>query len=413
VLALGVSACQPVRQGAAPAPKPSTPTFQTVLADYNAAIADGEARTRGPLQSALIALELVSLYTERARLTADYEDYARAQALLERIEADLPPSDGLCLAKARLHYSLHRLSRAKAVLEGCPRLAGQPDAVGLAADITFHSGRYEEAEQVYRSLVNQVNGPQAYIQLALARAKTGSPGEALAFLEAAEKRSPGASQMQRSWFALQRGIIELERGRLEEARALFALADERLPGYWLNEEHLAEVAALSGDTTAARLALEAVVRKTGAPEYLDALAALEAEAGRADIAGQHLRRAAAIYDARARRFPEAIAGHALDHYLGAASQAARALALAESNFRNRPNGDAALGLAKAYMLNGRAGDAARLLERQLDKGWDTAETYWILSLASRAAGKTARAEAAAAEAKRRNPLSHEQYAFGS
>jgi predicted Zn-dependent protease len=232
-------------------------------------------------------------------------------------------------------------------------------------------------------------------------------------MEAAEKRYHGGSVILESWFALQRGIIELERGKYDEARAMFTLADQRMPGFWLNEEHLAEVASLTGDKAAERRILEAVVKKTTAPEYLDWMASIEAEAGNAPAAKQLLDRAEAIYTERAKRFPEAIAGHALDHYLDAAPQPARALALAEANFRNRPHGDAAIALAKAHLLNDRPRDAVRLLEQEIAKGWDTAETYWTLSLAAEAAGNPARAKTAALEARRRNRNSATQYAFAA
>ncbi|HEY0647526.1 hypothetical protein [Phenylobacterium sp.] len=409
--AWGLSACQPQRPAGVQAAAAAAPSFDKTLADYNAAIASGEATTQGRMQSALVPLELVGLYAERARLTGSYDDYARAEALIARLEAQFPPSDALCLAKARLLFSLHRLRPAAQALDRCPRLAGEPDALGLRGDIAFQSGRYEEAGAIYRALVNQVGTPQTYVQLALYSAKTGSPGEALAFMEAAEKRSFGAAPVRRSWFALQRGLIELERGRLDEARALFALADERLPGYWLNEEHLAEVATLNGDAAAAKPVYEAVVRRTGAPEYLDALGSIEAEAGRALTARQLFARAEAAYAQRAQRFPEAIAGHALDHYLSAAPQPATALSLAEANYRNRPNGEAAVGLAKAQLLNHKPQAAARLIEQHLGRGWDTAEAYWILSLAADAAGDGRRARTAALEATRRNPRSATQYAF--
>ena len=214
-----------------------------------------------------------------------------------------------------------------------------------------------------------------------------------------------------SWLALQRGLIDLDRGRYDEARALFTLADERMPGYWLTDEHLAEVANLKGDVAGAKRIYEDVVRRTSAPEYLDALASLEAEAGNAARARTLLDRAEALYTARAKRFPEAIAGHTLEHYLTAAPQPAKALALAEANFRNRPYGDAAIGLARAYLLNARPRDAVRVLEQQIAKGWDTAETYWILSLAANAAADASRAKTAALEALRRNPQSATQYAL--
>jgi tetratricopeptide (TPR) repeat protein len=382
-----------------------------VLADTNAAIASGEATVKGPISSALVPLELVRLYAERARLTGNYDDYARAEDLLARLEPQFKGADGFCLAKARLHYTLHRLSLAKQVLDGCPAVAGKVEDLQMRADIAFYTGRYKDAGIIYRALVNQVSSVQAYVQLALYSAKTGDPGEASAFFEAAENRYHGGSAVQRSWFALQRGLIELDRGRYDEARALFALADHRLPGYWLNEEHLAEVARLTGDTAGAKRGYEAVVRKTSAPEYLDALGSMEADAGNAPAARRLFDRAETIYAERARRFPEAIAGHALDHYLDVAPQPAKALTLAEANFGNRPHGDAAIALAKAYLLNARPRDAARLLQQQLAQGWDTAETWWVLSLAADAAGNPARARTAALEATRRNPNSARQYAF--
>lgn len=415
VLAFGLTACKPPAAGVqAGKPPPGTlikPTYETISADNKAAITSGEALVKGPLQSALAPLTLVSLYTERARLTGNYDDYGRAEDLLARIQAQFGMTDGVCLARAKLHYTLHRVAKARDVLDGCPGLARKGDDLGLRADIAFYSGRYKDAGIIYRALVNQLGTSQTYIALALYSAKTGAPGEASAFMEAAEERYHGASALQESWFALQRGLIELDRGRYDEARSMYALADERLPGYWLNQEHMAEATRLKGDTAAAKTIYEDVVKKTGAPEYYDALGVIEAEAGNAQVSRQLLDRAEVIYTERAKRFPEAIAGHALGHYLSAAPQPAKALALADANFKNRPYGDAAIALAKAYLLNARPRDAARLLEAQLAQGWDTAETWWVLSLAAKAAGDPARAKTAGLEAARRNPHSASQYAF--
>jgi hypothetical protein len=409
-----------VLAGCKPSPEPATRTepaasknltFEKILADNKAAIASGEAMVKGPIDSTAVPLELVRLYGERARLTGNYDDYARAEELLARLPANFDDLDALCMARARLHYTLHRLARAKAQLDRCPRLAGTAEDALLRANIAFHTGRYKDAGTIYRALVNQIGTPQTYIQLALYYHKTGSPGEAAALMEAAEKRYHGRSAIMQSWLALQRGLIALDRGRYDEARALFTLADHRMPGYWLTDEHLAEIAQLKGDITGAKRIYADVVRRTGAPEYLDALASIEAEAGNAAAARALLDRAEAIYTARAKRFPEAIAGHALEHYLSADPQPAKALAFAEANFSNRPYGDAAIALARAYLLNSRPRDALRMLEQQLEKGWDTAETHWIVSVAAKAAGDAGRSKSAAIEALRRNPYSATQYAL--
>lgn len=412
LLACSLAACKPPPRAAVVPPAPTAKaTYEQTLSDYNAGIKSAQAAARDPLPSAAAALELVGLYTEHARLTGDYEDYGRAEDLLARVEAQFPRTDAMCLARARLHYTLHRLAKAKQVLDSCPQIAGRKEDVGLRADLAFYSGRYKDAGIIYRALADQVGGPGAYTQLALYTAKTGGPAEASAFMEAAEHRDHSDSAIQESWYALQRGLIELDRGRYAEARALFSLADERMPGYWLNQEHLAEVGRLMGDTAGAKAVYEKVVKETGAPEYLDALAVIDAEAGDTATARTLLDRAEAIYEARARRFPEAIAGHALDHYLKARPQPAKALSLADANFRNRPYGDAAIGLAKAYLLNHRPREAAKLLEQQLAQGWDTPEAWWILALAAKASGDMSRANAAALEANRRNPHSATQYAF--
>ena len=415
LLAAGLTGCKPAPPPTAGGKIPVAlikPTFESIAADNRAAVTSGEALVKGKLDSAQTPLALVGLYNERARLTGDYNDYGRAEDLLTRLEGQFGTSaDSLCMARAKMHFTLHRLAAAKRVLDSCPRLAAKGDDLGLRADIAFYSGRYKDAGIIYRAMVNQVGNAQSYIQLALYDAKTGAPGEASAMMEAAEARYHGASPLQESWFALQRGLIELDRGRYDEARSMYALADERLPGYWLNQEHMAEATRLKGDTAAAKAIYEDVVRKTGAPEYLDALGILDAEAGDAKAAQDLLGRAETIYEERAKRFPEAIAGHALAHYLTAAPQPAKALSLADANFKNRPYGDAAIALAKAYLLNARPRDARRLLEQQLAQGWDTAEAWWVLSLAADASGDSARAKTAALEANRRNPHSATQYAF--
>jgi len=133
----------------------------------------------------LIALETVAVYIERARLTGNYDDYGKAAALLEVATARGDKASFPCLAHAKLHYALHRLQAATAALAACPATVDPVETAILSADIAFYSGRYKEAEETYRALVDQVGSPQAYIRLALLRNKTGAPGEAAALLEAA------------------------------------------------------------------------------------------------------------------------------------------------------------------------------------------------------------------------------------
>lgn len=383
--------------------------YESELESLNAAIESAVQLSAKQPHDGLLRLELVSLYVERARLTGNYEDYQHAESVLAEQESRIGPSSQASLPRANLHYTLHRLKLASAALDRAPSTADKTEVAGLRGDIAFYSGRYKEAENTYRSLVNQVGISSQYIRLALLKSKMGSPGEATAFLEAAEKRYHGISATRKAWMKLQRGLIALDRGRFDEALAMYQLAADELPGWWLIDEHIAEIKSLTGDNAAAKALYESVIQRTGSPEYMDALAAIELNNGNREGARKLILQARAIYEERLAKFPEAAAGHALSHFLQDAENPRRALSLAQRNFSTRPYGDAAIALARACLLNGKAEQAVSLLERQLSSGWDTAELYWVLGEAWTNLGRNQHADQAKSEARRRNPASETMY----
>jgi len=407
-----VAGCGRPESAPAPAAKAApAPGYERERAALDEAIAHGKALVAARPDDGLLPLEVVSLHLERARLTGDYADFARAgEALAAR-----PPSAGTaaphCLMQARLDYTLHRLEAARRGLAACPAGAESSEVAGLAADIAFQSGRYREAEAAYRALVNGVGTPTHFVRLAILRARTGSPAEAAALLEAAERRYHGGSATMKAWLRLQRGLVALDRGRLDEALALYRTAADFLPGWWLVDEHIAEVLALKGDTAAARELYADVVGRTGAPEFLDALAALEEAAGETAVAAKRRSEARSLYERRLAQFPEAAAGHALDHFLAEAGEAPRALSLAKANHAIRPNGEASIALAKAWLRAGQPARAVPLLEAEIAKGWDTPELHWVLAAALDRLGRRGPAEAARAAALARNPSAAALYAI--
>ncbi len=385
--------------------------YEDEVESLNASIESAIQLSAKQAHDGLLRLELASLYVERARLTGSYDDYRQAEAVLVDQESRAGKSSQTSLPRASLHYTLHRLKSASAALDKAPGTADKTEVAGLRADIAFYSGRYREAENTYRSLVNQIGISSQYIRLALLKSKMGSPGEATAFLEAAEKRYHGVSATRKAWMKLQRGLIALDRGRFDEALAMYNLAADELPGWWLIDEHIAEIKALSGDKAAAKTLYESVIRRTGSPEYMDALAAIEYNEGNHEGARKLIQQARAIYEERLARFPEAAAGHALTHFLQDASDPQRALSLAQMNFNTRPYGDAAIALARAWLLNGKAKRAVSLLEHQLSSGWDTAELYWVLGEAWTNLGQHQQADRAKSAARSRNPESETMYSF--
>lgn len=386
-------------------------SYESELGSLNAAIETAIQLSAKQTHDGLLPLELVSLYVERARLTGNYDDYRQAESVLAAQETRAGKSSQAGLAWANLHYTLHRLKPASAALDAAPSTADKTEIAALRADIAFYSGHYREAENVYRALVNQVGLSPHYIRLALLKNKMGSPGEAAAFFEAAEKRYHGVSATRKAWMKLQRGLLALDRGRFDEALAMYRLAADALPGWWLIDEHIAEIKNLSGDKAAAKTLYESVIQRTGSPEYMDALAVIEFNEGNRESARKLMLQARVIYEERLARFPEAAAGHALSHFLQDAGNPKRALSLAQMNFNTRPYGDAAIALARAWLLNGKAQRAVSLLEGQISSGWDTAELYWVLGEAWTNLGQHQQADQAKSEARRRNPESEAMYSL--
>ena len=413
------ASCDKVKTGSsAPAAakamvSPAKPTYARELENLDAGIRHGVALAAKQTGDTLLPLQVVALYQERARLTGNYDDYAKAEALLATLTAGPNPSAAVCLAQAKLHYTLHRLQQAGAALDGCTATADAAEVAASRADLALYGGRYRAAEDAYRALVNGSGNFGHYVRLGLLKKWQGSPGEAAALIEAAEKRYHAGAPIMLAWLKLQRGLVALDRGRFDEALAMYRLAADALDGWWLIDEHIAEVLLLTGKTQEAKKLYENIIERTGNPEFMDALAAIERADGKVDNAQTLTRKARAIYEQRLAAFPEAAAGHALDHFLQDPADAERALALAQKNFDARPYGESSIALAKAWMLAGKPERAVALIEAQLANGWDTAQAYWVLAEALQKSGKPQRADQAKAEALRRNPHSEKMYAYAS
>lgn len=322
--------------------------YDAMLARLDRAIA---ARTREADAHASWRREstLATALLARADLTGDYRDYEAVEDRLARAFDLAKGGSGPHLVRARFLLRLHRVDEARADLATISRYAGeQPEVeamrMGLEADIAMGEGRWDDALATFTELVRRDPTATNLARLAHHAAKTGEPDRAdgiyVAALSIAEDSQTSA------WLELQRGLVDLERDRLDEAAAHYRAAAAHFSGWWLVEEHLAEVDAKQGRTTEAIAAYRDLVGRTGNPEFMDALA---------DALRPTLPREAAVWSARARaeyerrlaRFPAATYGHALEHFLAADDGAQKSLELARANLRVRPGPDAEALLARA------------------------------------------------------------------
>lgn len=344
----------------------------------------------------------------RAQLSGDYRDYAAAQAALDRAFAVAVKGSGPHLMRAALDFSMHRLAAAEAQLAATDGYAVPPDPgdraeiAAMRGDIAFYRGDYDKAWALYDAADRLVPGSTSF-RRAIFAARTGKVDLADAYLAEAEKgyRSPTPQTL--SYMQLQRGILDLDRGQLVKALAHFREADRLFPGRWLIEEHIAEVLNLQGKTAKAETLYRDIVKRTGHPEFIDALAAIAEARGDKAEAARLYARSAKIWEQRLKLFPEATYGHAIDHCMAKRDWPC-ALRLAEANHQARPYGEAKIKLAAALLANGRIDEARTLIESVLASRWRTPDLYATAADIYEASGMTQKAAVQRKLATAMNPL---------
>lgn len=375
-------------------------------ADYH--LASAKQRTESMGGDWLMHNISARAWFSRARLTGSYADFEEAFAALDRAFDVASHGTGPHVTGAVLAFAMHRLSESEDYLRATDRYAVPPDRderaeiMAMRGDIAFYRGDYSAAIAGYDAADRLVPGTSDF-RRAVYHSLTGEADKAEIYLDRAEGALASPTRHARARLELQRGILDLNRGRLDEALAHFRRADRTFPGYWLIEEHIAEVLTSQGHLQAAEPLYRDIVRRTGHPEFMDALAHIAAQRGNERARKMWTARAWAAWQVRIAQFPEAAYGHAIDHCLGKGDWSC-ALSLAERNHRARPYGEAKVKLAQALLGKGRASEARRMIDAVLATPWQSADLHKTAADIYRAQGEAAKAEDHARRAKLINPL---------
>lgn len=304
----------------------------------------------------------------KATLTADFDDMAALEREIDAAIADLGPVDDLVLAKANLALKLHRLDSAVQALEAAPHLKQTPGGRALLADLAQQQGRYADARAVLEEAVALRPDWEGLARLAYFRAMTGAPDEADRLYARAQDQLTAKEMRHYAWLELQRGVIDLDVGRHEAALAHYRHADRAYSGYWLIEEHMAEVLALLGRGRESAEIYARVLPSAAKPELMAAYACVIAE--REPARSRELVRAAqAAFEQQMERYPEAAVGHYLTYLIDTESDRSRLIELARLNLSARPNADARLLLARACVKAGCIAEARELAAEIEASGW--------------------------------------------
>ncbi len=230
---------------------------------------------------------------QRASLAGDLEELERAGDAIERAVARAANPADLYYLKASLDFKLHRLSGVKRCLEASPSLRESAQGRALHADLDFQEGRYDEALAAYESLAREEPTWDNLARLAHVRAKLGDVDEAVRLYVEAEDELTAKEMRHFCWLELQLGELDMSRGRYEEAQAHYERAARAYSGYWLVEEHAAELLCAQGRADEAAAAYRKVLARLPRPEFMQALGELYEFAGDAAPARPWLGRARA------------------------------------------------------------------------------------------------------------------------
>ncbi len=357
-----------------------TTSAEVYLGNLDARIASLESRLAAGDggRAETLAAQRYHRYKVRGRL----EDADRALDLLAARHRDGTLSaDGHALYATMLS-GLHRFPDAEALLAAAVEAGADPAATrNLQADLDVALGRYD---RLAADLAADARPPGDFYALAHRadlRVLQGDLAGAERLYLAAQTLYNDVNPVPLAWLHTQMGIAYLRFGRIEDARRFFAAAVERLPGYYLAEEHLAECEALLGDTEAARARYHRVIAATGNPEFAAALAGLERDAGNTALADALQALARTGYDDLLRRHPLAYAQHAAEFYVEI-GEPARAHALARENAALRSDVGSLILLATAAQANGARDEACEARRRALALGFAPPELAELEPLAA-------------------------------
>jgi tetratricopeptide (TPR) repeat protein len=334
----------------------ATTDGRNFLANLNGRLA-GLAKTQTAHSRAVQA----GVLYQRFQALGVLEDLDSAYDILSELTAQPAATSETLLLGATLHAYLHEFDAALSLLDRLDQLDQAATSASLRLEIASARGMPPLAQtpppgakltpgQEYRELV----------QLANDCIDRGELDCASSHFHDAQFVYTDVSPLPLAWLHTQQGIALLRFDQPELAIRFFRSALERVPGYALAMEHLAQCLVRAKAYGEARKLYLQVITQTQNPEDMAGLAILESQAGNKSQALTWLTRAKTAYAERLRKFPTGYAQHAVKFYLliGDLPTAAK---LAEANFKIRTDASSHITLASVRLSQSDRAAACQLL----------------------------------------------------
>jgi tetratricopeptide (TPR) repeat protein len=361
---------------------------------------------RDPHADSESATRFAYLLYKRGSLTGDLAELERASTAVELAVSRVANPADLYFLKANLDFKFHRLADVRRDLEASAELRHSPQGRALRADLDFQEGRYEEARAGYESLAGEDPTWDDFARLAHFNFKLGDGSSAERLYEQAEDELTAKEMRHFAWVELQRGLLDLSRGRYDDAQSHYERAERAYSGHWQVEEHMAELLGARGRFDEALALYLKVVERVPRPEFMQALGELYEFVGLPEGAQPWYERALDAYLESARRGGVHYYHHLADFYSDVREDGAEAVRWASEDMALRENFSTQAALAWALYRDGQHDAARELMDRSLSSGVTDARLFSQAAAIYQAAGDVEEAERRRRMATKINPYHH-------
>jgi tetratricopeptide (TPR) repeat protein len=167
---------------------------------------------------------------------------------------------------------------------------------------------------------------------------------------------------------LQRGLLCCQYGRFKQAEEHYDRANRAYTGYWLVEEHMANLLAAEHKLEEALSLYQKVLQRVPKPELQQSLGEVYKHMGKLREAEACFEIALATYLQSAQRGDVHYYHHLVDFYLDVRRDADQALSWARQDLQVRNNSATQAAMARALHLAGHNDEALKMIDRALGSG---------------------------------------------
>lgn len=339
----------------------------------------------------------------RASLTGNFAEFEVAENAINNAIQQIGPWPDLYLLKANLDFKFHRLVDTRHDLEMVPGLADCFQSKALKADLDLQEGRYEDARKGYEDVIQNDRTWDSLARLAYLKAKMGDVDEAEQLYSEAEDEITAKEMRSFAWVELQRGLLDLTHGCYEGAWTHYKRANKAYSGYWLIDEHIAELLGAQGKFDAAAALYEEVIAHTPRPELQQALGDLYVSMGKPDQAQPWHEKALTAYLESAQRGDVHYFHHLADFYADVREDGTEAVRWARKDLELRQNFSTQAALAWGLYRDGQFAEALDAMHKALSSGVREAELFFQAAMIHLAVGRTGEGKQFLQEAAEINP----------